>query len=252
MVGVVAAPGCSLEILPKIDPEIPEEEASHLRSRLVRMLNVALGIDIGTGEAVGMASQHKSLLEILIRIFTERLLAETRRGLPRAYLQQEEDLKALRGRLDVKRQFTVHAVRPDRLACRFDALSPDIALMQAMKACTVFLGRWVRSAETRRLLDELRFVLADISDLRPRDIPWKNIPIDRTSRRWEVLLTLARLFLKQEWQDIRRDTAREEGFSLLFPMNDLFEAYVAALGEARCQRHRADRAGTRRFAVLPL
>lgn len=234
MVGVLAAAGCSLEILPKVDPAAPDEDAATVRQRLLRMLTVTLGLAVGAGEAAAMARQDESLLDTLIRVFAEGLLVQTRRGLPRAYLPHEDDLPALRGRLDVVRQFTVHAVRPDRLACRYDALSSDIPLLQAMKAAVLFAGRHVRSARTRRLIDDLRLVLADIADIPPRDLAWHSIHIDRTNRRWEGLLQLARLFLRRQWQDARRHDAPagrapDGGLALLFAMNDLFEGYVAAL-----------------------
>jgi 5-methylcytosine-specific restriction enzyme subunit McrC len=231
MVGVIAAPGCSLEILPKIDPAEGEDPGTRrtVRHRLVRMLDVALGLNIGDGGSSTMARQEESLLDILIRLFADKLLAEARRGLPRAYLQQEEDLPALRGRLNVVRQFTAHAVRPDRLACRYDALSSDVPLMQVMKSCVIALRRHARAVATVRKLDELRFVLADVSDVTVSALPWAAVRIDRTNRRWETLYGLARLFLKRDWQATHRAADAGQGITLLFPMNDLFEAYVAAL-----------------------
>ena len=104
-----------------------------------------------------MARQDETLLDILIRAFADQLTNEVRRGLPRQYLRCEEDLPTLRGRLDVTRQFTTLAVRPDRLACQFDILSPNTALLQLMKACVVkpvtsissprrtSYSRWMRS-----------------------------------------------------------------------------------------------------------
>ena len=69
-----------------------------------------------------------TLLELVIRLFTDRLLAAVRRGLPRRYLAHEEDFALLRGRLNVKRQFTHLATFfLDRLACRFDELSEDMS-----------------------------------------------------------------------------------------------------------------------------
>lgn len=230
MVGVIAAPGCSLEILPKIDAETIEPDAT-IRHRLVRMLDVALGLELGDGQAAAMARQTETLLDILIRLFADRLLAEARRGLPRAYLAQEDDLPALRGRLDVRRQFTALAVRPDRLACRYDALLADTALLRIMKACVVLLRRHARAAETIRRLDELRFLLADVSDVPASDLPWTQVRIDRTNRRWETLYGLTRLFLKREWQATHHDGHAQQGITLLFPMNDLFEAYVATLAK---------------------
>ena len=226
-VGVIAGRGCSLEILPKVDPQAADEQEETVRSRLVHMLDVALGLDLSTGEVSSMARQANSLLEVFIALFADRLLAEVRHGLPRHYRSHEEDLRALRGKLDVVRQFTVHAVRPDRLACRFDALDVDVPLMQVMKACVLLLDRHARLSGTKRKLAELRFLLADVSDVRRGALPWRQIRIDRGSRRWRALLELARLLLGERWQQTHARTDDPEGITLLFPMNDLFERYVA-------------------------
>ena len=168
---------CSLEILPKIEPGDGESDAS-VRARLVHMLDVALDLDISPGEAAAMARQYHTLLDILVRIFADRLLAEARRGLPRHYNAREDDLPALRGRLDVMRQFTINAVRPDRLSCRFDSLEADTPLMRVMKACTVMLHRHARQYETQRRLAELRFMMNDVPDMPVKSLPWNRVVID--------------------------------------------------------------------------
>lgn len=234
MVGMVAVEDCSLEILPKIDglgdPETATGRAK-LRERLVHMLDVALGLDIGLGRETAMAQQDETLLDILIAAFADQLATAVRRGLPRQYLACEGDLTVLRGRLDVTRQFTTLLTRPDRLACRYDVLSADHALLQIMKCCAVFLFRHARRAETRRRLTELRLALSEITDVRPQALRWDAVRIDRSNVRWRSLLTLARLFLRRAWQGTHRgaDPDNAPGVTLLFPMNDLFEAYVAAL-----------------------
>lgn len=229
VVGVLAASGCSLEILPKVDPDALEEAPATVRSRLVHMLDVALGLGLSEGGTAPLARQSETLLDILIRIFAGKLLDEVRRGLPRLYVQCEDDLPALRGRLDVVRQFSAHAVRPDRLACRFDALVADTPLLQIMKAAVVFLGRHARAAETRRHLIELRHLLEDVRDVPLRAVPWDKVQLDRSNRRWRSLLAMAKLFLKRDWQATHHEARAGDGITLLFPMNDLFEAYVAAL-----------------------
>lgn len=228
VVGVLAAPGASLEILPKVDPAAPDETAANVRSRLIHMLDVAHGLGLSAGGASTLARQNESLLDVLIRLFADRLLAEVRRGLPRRYVTREDDLPALRGSLDVVRQFTVNAVRPDRLACRFDSLEADTPLMRVMKACVTLLARHARHFETQRRLGELRHALADIPDVPPARLPWGDVRIDRTSARWRSLFALAKLFLKRDWQGVHAAASAPEGITLLFPMNTLFEAYVAA------------------------
>lgn len=227
MVGVLAAPGCSLEILPKVDPEAPDEHTPTVRGRLVHMLDVALGLGLSVGAAAAMARRADALLEVFIAAFADQLLAEVRRGLPRQYRACEEDLRALRGRLDVVRQFTANAVRPDRLACRFDALEADGPLLQVMKACVLLVERHARGSETRRKLAELRFLLAEVREVPRGALPWRQVRIDRGSRRWRALLDLARMLLGGEWQQTHADARAADGITLLFAMNELFERYVA-------------------------
>ncbi len=230
MVGMIAAEGCSLEILPKVDPDAPDgEENTSVRRRLVRMLDVALGLDLSAGAAIAMDRQDDTLLDVLIRHFADGLLGEVRRGLPRRYRQCRDDLPALRGALDVKAQFTRNIVRPDRLACRFDQLDPDTPLMRIMAAAVVFLARHVGNAETQRRLVELRHVLAEIPLMPVARLPWDKVRIDRSNQRWTSLFALARLLLQREWQDMAHKTMAADGITLLFPMNDLFEAYIGAL-----------------------
>ena len=226
MVGVIAAPGCSLEILPKIDSA---EGDAGVRRRLVRMLDVALGLDLDLGTAASMARQDETLLDVLIRHFADGLLAQVRQGLPRRYRQYEDDLPSLRGRLDVARQFTRNIVRPDRLACRFDQLDPDTPLMRIMAAAVVACAKHARGLETQRRLVELRHALADIPLMPVARLPWRDVRIDRSNRGWASLFAVAKLLLGRHWQDTGHDAAKPDGLTLLFPMNDLFEAYTAAL-----------------------
>lgn len=229
VVGVVAAGDAVLEILPKVDPETSDEDQPTVRRRLVRMLDVALGLGLSPGATASLGRQTHTLLDVLIRDFAERLLGEVRRGLPRLYRPHEDDLPALRGRLDVVRQFTAHAVRPDRLACRFDVLETDTPLMRVMHTAVCFVARFARGHETQRLLAELRHVFAGIPAPPPARLPWTAVRIDRTNRRWAGLFRMARLFLRRDWQATHHHGGAAEGITLLFPMNDLFERYIAAL-----------------------
>ena len=139
--GVLVIPGRkTLEILPKIDGG--DED---VRVALVRMLAVAWELRLFAGEFASFRTQHHDLLELLIRLFAERLLVVVRRGLPRRYVALKEDLKLLRGSLDVIRQFTHLAVRPDLLACQFSELSEDTPLNRVLKAAVARLASLAQS-----------------------------------------------------------------------------------------------------------
>jgi 5-methylcytosine-specific restriction enzyme subunit McrC len=229
VVGVIAAEGCALEILPKID--FPGEKGAKatgsIRRRLVHMLAIALDLKIAAGQVTALDWQRETLLEILIRLFSEKLVDAVRQGMPRRYVEYADDLSALRGRLNMKRQFTTLAAERSHLACCYDALTADIALNQIMKAAVTQLGRIARTADNQRRLHELAFAYADIADVPVSALRWDQAVLDRTNSRWRELLNLARLLLGERFQTT--SAGGSDGFSLLFEMNTLFEEYVARM-----------------------
>ena len=217
VVGILSIPGRTIEILPKID-----REDGDVRAALIRMLAVAWDLRVAEGELATLDTQRYDLLELLIRLFADRLLAAVRRGMPRRYVTHEEDLGLLRGRLDVKRQLTHLVVRPDRLACRYDELSEDTPLNRVLKAAVTRLAGLARSAANFRRLAEqaarFEFVRDSSDPLR------ESVRLDRTNAAFHDLYRLAKLFLTGDWQSTAG--GRSAGFALLFPMNELFEAFI--------------------------
>jgi len=220
-VGVIQAPACRLEILPKIDTA----EDALVRRTLISMLAAIYDFPMSLGASTSVETQSSDLLEALISLFSNQLIREVHRGLPRQYIPHEADLTRLRGGLDVTRQFTLLAAMPGRLACRYDELSPDIPLNRILKAaCRLLLGISRTSANQRRLR-ELLHVYDEVSDLalsakaRPPEIV-----LDRTNAAYRELLAQALLFLRMQWQSVYSGDGK--GFALLFEMNTLFEEYV--------------------------
>ena len=223
VVGVLAIPSVRLEILPKIDGG-----DNDVRTALVRMLFVSQNLRVADGELTALLTQRHDLLEILIGVFANRLLTAVRRGLPYRYMEQEEDLKRLRGKLNVTRQLTSLALRPDLLACRFDEFSENTPLNRVLKAAVARLTSVARSSANRRRLTEIgsRFEFVGESSAPLRE----QVRLDRTNLVFHNLYRLALLFLKGDWQTT---TAGDSlGFSLLFPMNDLFENFIG-----QCLKH---------------
>ena len=228
VVGVIATRDCQLEILPKIEGagETGVDNAT-LRHRLIHMLAVARDIRIDAGAMTQLAWQRDTILELLIRLYCSKLADAVRQGIPQQYTDQEDDLPALRGRLDVTRQFSTLAVSPHKLACLFDARSPDTALNQVMRAAISKLSRLAQAPDNQRALRELSFAYADISEVSPGALRWDLIVLHRTNTRWRELLSLARLFLSDRHQ--QTSAGPIDGHALLFEMNVLFEEYVASL-----------------------
>jgi 5-methylcytosine-specific restriction enzyme subunit McrC len=226
LVGVIAAGDTSCEILPKVDRDA-QGDTPELRRQLVQMLGVAHDLPIADDAATTLDTQRHTLLEVLIGRFAREAGDAVRRGMPRAYVAHADDLPALRGRLQVSRQFTSLVATPNRLACQYDEFSDDIALNQVIKAAIVRLRRLARSHPNQRALAELALIYADVADVPVAMLRWDRIVPDRTNARWQGLLRLARLILGDRFQSSASGPA--DGFALLFDMNALFERYVEKL-----------------------
>ena len=218
VVGVLAVPGASVEILPKID-----RPDGAVRKALVHMLSVAYGLPVADNELMRLAAQDETLLEFLVGMFADRLRTAVRRGLPHRYRLRQGDLPLLRGKLDILRQIARHSVRPDLLACNFDELSVDTPLNRVLKAAVVRLGSITRHAANAHRLAELSARLEFVGE--SHDPLREPVALDRTNIAFHRLYAWSRLFLSGKWQSTT--TGANAGVALLFPMNDLFETFVS-------------------------
>lgn len=227
-VGVVATDDCQVEILPKIDdPNRIDNDDECARRRLIQMLGVVHNLEFETGRQTSLNWQSETILEIFITKFCRQLEEAFKRGLPVQYIDEEDDLPALRGKLNIVRQFTILAVRPDKLACRCDNRSADIPLNQTVLAAINLLSRITESQENRRLLRQMKFGYEEVSEIVWDVLREKTVYFDRTNDRWKEVYQSARLFLDRIYQGT--SIGEQKGYALLFNMNELFEGYVFRL-----------------------
>ncbi len=216
--GIIATPGITLEILPKL-----HGEDGALRATLVRMLAVAFDVPLSEGQIAGMGAQDDDLLEAFINLYVTRLAQQTQAGLTRAYISEEDVLPKLRGSLDVRQQVARRAVDPSRLHCRFSEFSENTPLNRVLKTSLSHIASFVSSASLRRRIVSLTERFAEIPG--SRDPLTERIVWTRMNERFRHAYTLARMFLEAEWQNTT--SGHVGGVALLFPMNLLFERYVA-------------------------
>jgi len=223
-VGVVNLGRDQVEILPKIEGEVRQ-----VRHNLVKMISVVLDLELYDADITKVDKNTDSILEVLIRLFCQKLWQCVRRGMVRQYETRYENLAMLRGRLSVPAQIRLNLARPDRLACVFDEFSENNPLNQALKTALRVLSKVAKSQENQRNLAELMFCFQDVDDVAPCAINWSKAGTNRLSARFKPVLALARLFIEGKSPDIVSGSG--DGFALLFDMNQLFESYVGTVAK---------------------
>lgn len=223
-VGVLRTPcGLELEIVPKTQQEAAT--AKDCREYLVRMLSKVLDISFQKLGEADIRLFSLPLTEWVARQFLLRLHRLLRHGLRCEYQRVEEEQTCLRGQLDVRRQVCQLPHRRHLFHVRHDVFNLDRPENRLLQSALRVVAATVRDAENWRLAAAARPLLADIPP--SRDIQgdfafWRH---DRLMAAYGAVRPWCELVLGNGMP--YAIAGQQTGISLLFPMHDLFERYVA-------------------------
>lgn len=218
-VGVIQLPRTTIEILPKV-----EADDARVRSNLLYMLTVAGRVPFRERDLASLATAKMPLLEALMAIFSRRLVDELRRGAERGYRRLRQDSVVIRGKLLVGLSEKKRPGRTDLWVVDRDELVVDTVLNRILKRACRLLLRLTRIPATQSALRESLLYYADVTDRVVSSADFESVSLDRNSARFEPLLTFARLVISGASPSPMG--GKEQTFSLLFPMDRLFEDFV--------------------------
>lgn len=223
-VGVIQTPcGTVLEIVPKHHAE--GDRLADAR-KLLRKLLLAL-LDLPTRD-VGVASLQlfdAPLSEWVMGRFLDELDTLVRRGLRFEYQRVDEDLPFLRGQLNLNQQMRQPPGREHRFHVRHEAYLPDRPENRLLKTALDQVRQSTHDASHWRLAQELTFRLAEIPSSRQVAQDFRAWGQDRLLTHYRLIKPWCELILNQH---MPMAVAGEYlGMSLLFPMEKLFERFVA-------------------------
>lgn len=230
-----------VSVAPDVEPGWWQVAASHHVGTLViddlhifirpkiRLENLFLLLSVGLrekdwGQAPSRFATDNDLVPAVVSFFTRQVDITLTRGIFRAYREEQDRLKTIRGRIDIPTQITrAGVVYP--VDCRFGEYTADVIENRYLKAATRRALRVprVRPEDRRRLL-RIQSVLDEVRDVAVRPDDLDRITFDRLNRRYEPALQLARLLLENLTLEDRRGEAVASSF--MVDMNLLFERFV--------------------------
>ncbi|HWL08261.1 MAG TPA: McrC family protein [Planctomicrobium sp.] len=233
-VGVVQIPGLAVEILPKIDDATSPEARStqetsfkQARHNLLYMLSVAGKLPFHERDLAALELQNLPMWEALIRVFVRRLLQELRRGQQHQYVYREERLGSVRGRILLSQQCSRSKGLEHHLFVGYDEFQNDTWLNRILKAACTRLLPVTRLSQTQQFLRESLLELADVKTRHIEPHHFDKVQMDRNSERFAELLEFCRLVFLGATPSPQ--SGQKSSFSLLFPMETLFEEFVGGI-----------------------
>jgi 5-methylcytosine-specific restriction endonuclease McrBC regulatory subunit McrC len=224
-VGALETPcGTRIEILPKHFEQGDCIQQS--RALLKRMIQKSLDLPTRKVGATALQRFDAPLTEWVMCSFLEALDHLIKRGLRFDYQRVEEEQRYLRGQLNTARQMRQPPGRQHHFQIRHDIFLPDRAENRLLKTALDIVCKTTQAPSNWRLSHELRSLLLEIPSSRDTTQDFKQWRHDRLMAHYQPVKPWCELIIQQqtplavagEWQ----------GMSLLFPMEKLFERYVAA------------------------
>lgn len=223
-VGVIQTPcGTVLEIVPKHHVEGGSLAEARL---LLRKLLLAL-LDL-PARNVGVASLQlfdAPLSEWVMGRFLQELDSLVSRGLRFEYQRVEEELPFLRGQLNLNQQLRQPPGREHRFHVRHEVYLPDRPENRLLRLALERVREATQDAHHWRLAQELSFRLAEIPSSRQVERDFRAWGQDRLLAHYRPIKPWCELVLNQHMP--LAVAGDYQGMSLLFPMEKLFERFVA-------------------------
>lgn len=227
-VGIIQAKsGDSLEILPKIhdnDNSNNEEAVENSKKILLTMLKTLKSHPFKNINIANLKSLNLPLLEIFISMFLDEVSKLIKIGIKSDYVELEDNLKFLKGKLKISEQIRKNIVHKERFYICYQEFSTDRAENRLIKSTLEFLYKRSKSSKNQQLIREYLFIFDEISSSSDINADFSRLKLNRQTKHYEQALLWSKIFLQN--RSFSPYKGSDVGFALLFDMNRLFESYV--------------------------
>jgi 5-methylcytosine-specific restriction enzyme subunit McrC len=224
-VGVIRSPtGYQIEVLPKTG-RANEGGAVEARQLLIEMLCCLNGFRHIQTERAKLAAARMPLLEVFMAEFLFAVEQIVKRGLRSDYTIRQDNLRALRGKIMISQQLRHNLTRADRFFTEHDQFSSNRPENRLLHTALRKILPMLVSQENQRLARELSFIFADVPQSTQIQLDFRCVRLDRGMSNYADALAWAELILAE--MSPVTGIGKHRAPSLLFPMEKVFEAFVA-------------------------
>lgn len=217
--------GFQIQILPKID--LGEEDEGNTRTKAIflKMLRSMKDFPGKVFNNADLKADKMNLYEIFINMYLQETRQLVKRGIKSDYVQMEDNLKYYKGKLQVGKHMHTNLVHKERFYVSYEEFHPNRLENRLVRATLEKLQSVTSSAENakeiRQLLTAFEMVEASIN----YEKDFAQVVINRNTKEYEMLMKWSKVFLVNK--SFTTFTGNTTSRALLFPMESVYESYVA-------------------------
>lgn len=223
-VGLIQTPsGFQLQILPKID--FREQEEDITKKVFLRMLRSMKDFPGRVFSDATLSSDRMNLYEIFINMFVRETQQLVKHGLRSDYVPKEENLNFYKGKLLCKEHVKRNVTHMERFYVRYDEYTTNRPENRLIKSTLLKLQKESNDQENIRNIRMMLPAFELIEESRDYDRDFSKVRIDRNTTDYRNIIDWAKIFLKNK--SFTTFAGTSQGKALLFPMEKVFEEYIA-------------------------
>lgn len=218
--------GFQVQILPKIDFGGEEDKGNTQTKKVfLKMLRSMKNFPSKVFNDASLKVDKMNLYEIFINMYIQEVRQLVKHGIKSDYVQQEGNLNYYKGKLVISQHVRINLAHKERFYVTYDEFHSNRAENRLVKATLEKLQKLTTSAENSKEIRQLltSFELLDSSTNYEKD--FSQVVINRNTKDYEMLMKWSKVFLMNK--SFTTFSGSTTSRSLLFPMETVYESYVA-------------------------
>ena len=218
--------GYQIQILPKINFTNSEDlENRNTKKIFLNMLRSMKDFPSKVFNNSNIQVDRMNLYEIFINMYLQEIRRLIKIGLKSNYIFKEDNLNYYKGKLLTSQHFKINLVHKERFYVAYDEFNPNRVENKLIKATLLKLQKLTTSAENSKKIRQLLVFFEMIDASMNYTADFSKVRINRSNRDYEMIMQWSKVFLLNK--SFTTFSGNNNSRALLFPMEKVYESYVA-------------------------
>ena len=217
--------GYRVQILPKIDFGKVEDGNTQTKKVFLKMLRSMKDFPSKVFNDAAMNVDKMNLYEIFINMYIQEVRQLVKRGIRSNYVQQEDNQGYFKGKLLVNKHIKANLAHKERFYVLFDEFHPNGPENRLVKATLEKLQKLTGSTKNSKEIRQLLTAFEAVDSSANHEKDFSKVVINRNTENYEILIKWSKVFLMNK--SFTTFTGSTNSRALLFPMESVYESYVA-------------------------
>ena len=220
--------GVKIQILPKVDFDDGDDKDNKKTINIfIKMLKTLKKFSFKVFNNADLKIHDNNIYEVFIGMYLQQVLYLVKKGLKSDYNHVEENGNFYKGKLDFNNHIKYNYAHKEKFYIIYDEFTENRAENRLIKTTLLKLLRLSASETNLKLCRQLLINFENIDVSQDVDKDFNSVKSDRNTIDYSQVLIWTKVFLKnQSFTSFEGNTG---ALALLFPMENLFESYIATV-----------------------